>query len=689
MSKARDKSSQGSVRGDTAAHVWDSRERLDAVLRGIGDGITVQDTDGRLVYANDAAAQMVGYASAIDLLRAPAHDILGRFAIYDERGEAVPPADLPGRRVLDGAPHASARLRYRILATDEQRWSVVNATAVRDSLGAIEFVINIFHDDTQRRRADIAANQLAALVASSEDAIIGKSLDGVITSWNPAAERLFGYTAAEALGQPIVSLVPPVGADALPALFARLRAGERVAPLTTLRRRRDGSPVDVSMRVSPMRDGEDRLVGLSTIARDVTSRKRVMDGLRLLAAAGDILGSSLDYATTLASVAQIVVPHLADWCSVHVVEADAERPRQVALAHVDPAKVARVRELQEQFNFDYDDDSGLSCVIRTGTMSVVRDITDDMLAASARSPEHLAALRELGPTASMIVPLTARGRTFGAMSLAITESGRRLTDADVALAQELARRAGMAIDNARLLRNAEQAARAREDFLLTASHELKTPLTSVKGAAQLLGRYIARAPFDQERAEALATRLQQEVLRLEALVADLLDAARIQRGRLDLRPRRTDLAELARRAVERAVGTPVHMPNHTLTLDAPVPVVGDWDPARLAQVLDNLIVNALKYSPDGGEVVVRVHAEPPPGVALLSVADQGIGIGPADLPKLFQPFARADGVRETTGGTGLGLYITRQLVEAHGGTIEVASELGVGSRFSVRLPLRA
>ena len=242
----------------------------------------------------------------------------------------------------------------------------------------------------------------------------------------------------------------------------------------------------------------------------------------------------------------------------------------------------------------------------------------------------------------------------------------------------------MEAERARLL-EAEQAARVREEFLALASHELKTPLTTVKVYGQLLARHLHQPSPDYQRLDRFVQQIQEQIGRLETLVSDLLDASRIQRGRLELRLEDVDLAQLADQVMARFEVAPERTERHTVVIDTPEPVQGVWDRARLDQVLTNLISNALKYSPHGGEVKVAVrhddaHAE-------LIVSDQGIGIATSEHSGLFQPFRRGESAHLSASGTGLGLYITAQIVEQHGGTITLESEPAVGSVFTVRLPL--
>lgn len=234
---------------------------------------------------------------------------------------------------------------------------------------------------------------------------------------------------------------------------------------------------------------------------------------------------------------------------------------------------------------------------------------------------------------------------------------------------------------------AEEAVRVREQFLSIASHELKTPLTTLKVTLQLLDRQFRQPDPDRNRVETHLNRLWEQFDRLETLVEELLDASRIQQGRLELRPEPVDLVSLVEQVIDRFEYAPERKPEHQIVLEAPAAITGSWDPSRLDQVVTNLVSNALKYSPDGSEV--RVSLQQSDSHAMLVVSDQGIGIASEDRKRLFQPFVRSDVVRGSVSGTGLGLYITARIVEQHGGKIRVQSEQGDGSTFTVHFPLAA
>ncbi|HET8629925.1 MAG TPA: GAF domain-containing sensor histidine kinase [Thermomicrobiales bacterium] len=599
-----------------------------------------------------------------------------------------------------------------------------------------------------------------------------------------------------------------------------------------------------------------------------------VDRWRVLAEAGELLAASLDYATTLASVAQLAVPTLADWCGVDLVDADGAI-RRLALAHADPALLTRAQALRERYPDSPDGPTGVPLALRTGRAHLTAEITDEQLAAATRDADHLALLRDLAPRSAMIVPLVARGRTLGALTFILAGAAeRRYTPADLALAEGLARIAALAVDNARLYEEAQraaeeaqaqaarlalladasrafaeagldlpavldrvarqvvaslgdtcvirllsadgrwlepvavyhpdpearafgdamlaraperadeglngrvmrtgepvflpvvdqdafraaikpeyreyferfgtysvlivplrargrvlgvlsiaretpgrpytladqrlleelaeraavavengrlygeaqEAARARDAFLATVSHDLKSPLSTVKGSAQLLRRQAARgdAPDLARRVDDGAARIEATADKMAALIDELLDAARLAAGHgldLDLAP--TNLVALAAEAVA-AQGRDAGGRRVALET-ALTELTGRWDRARLERVLDNLLSNAVKYSRDGGAVTVRVDRDG--GGAVLAVRDAGVGIPAADLPRIFERFHRGGNVAGRIAGTGLGLAGAREIVERHGGTIEVDSREGAGTTVTVRLPL--
>ena len=249
-----------------------SRDQLDIILRGVADGVIAQDAYGHIFYSNDTAARMSGYQSAEAFVEAPVQETMSKFEVLDPEGHPFPLERLPGRRALRGE-EATEVIRFRILATGEERWSVVSATPVFDEEGRTRMVVTILRDITEQRRAEQERARLASIVESSEDAIISKTLDGTITSWNRGAQKIYGYSAQEIVGQSITTIVPPGRPDEIPKILEKLRRGEKIEHYDTVRVTKDGRLLNISLTVSPIRDSEGTVVGASTIARDVTERR--------------------------------------------------------------------------------------------------------------------------------------------------------------------------------------------------------------------------------------------------------------------------------------------------------------------------------------------------------------------------------------------------------------------------------
>ncbi len=518
--------------------------------------------------------------------------------------------------------------------------------------------------------ADFAARRLAAIVESSDDAIVSKDLNGIVTSWNAAAEKMFGYTAEQMIGRSIRTIIPADRQSEEDDVLARIREGIRVDHFETVRQRRDGSCLPISLTVSPIRDGTGKIVGASKIARDISEHKFLTERTAFLAELGKTLGASLDYESTLKTVASISVPLVADWCVIDLVEDG--RTRRVAVAHVDPLHV----EFEAPFAVD--------AAIRSGRPVFVSRVTDEMLVEAARDDtRRLESLRATALHSFMCAPLIASGRTLGAMTFATAESGRQFTERDALFMEDVAARAALSVDNARAYEEVRRASRMKDEFLATLSHELRTPLNAILGYVRMMqSGLIAR----EKQLKAIDT-IARNATSLTHIIEDVLDVSRIISGkiRLDLKP--VDVARVVQDAVEsvQPAATAKHVEVSVHADPGLEPVTGD--PERLQQLVWNLVSNAVKFTSRHGRVHVRVDR-----VAArvnITVTDTGVGIAPDFLPHIFERFRQADaGTTRTYGGLGLGLAITRHLVELHGGTIEATSEgLGRGATFRVSLPV--
>jgi signal transduction histidine kinase len=398
---------------------------------------------------------------------------------------------------------------------------------------------------------------------------------------------------------------------------------------------------------------------------------------RFLSEASRVLGESIDYEATLRTVARLAVPDMADWCVVDLLQEDGALGR-VAIEHRDPARRQLAEQLQQHYPARIDAPIGPWHVLRTGHTEYQVEALASFVEAAASEPERLRLLRGLGLNSYICVPLTARDRVLGTITL-FTEAGRTLAPDDVAMAEDLARRAAMAIDNARLYEQAQRAVRSRDEMLAIVSHDLRTPLSAIMmGAAVQLAT--APATEDGRRMRQRAEVFQRAAQYMSRLISDLTDIAQIDAGRLTIERAVHDPNALLREVAETLKPAATERGSRL-----EVQVVGDLTPVncdrdRIVQVLSNLVSNAIK----AGAPSITLRAEAHSNEIVFAVCDTGPGISPDDVAHLFDRYWR--GRTASYKGIGLGLAISRGIIDAHGGRCWVSSQVGVGTTFSFALP---
>ncbi len=401
-----------------------------------------------------------------------------------------------------------------------------------------------------------------------------------------------------------------------------------------------------------------------------------------LAEASIILSETLDYSETLSRLGDLCVRYLADWCIIDVMM-DGQLHR-IAGVHINPAKQPLLDTLVARYPALEGSLTPASEVLRTRQPRLYPDLSEEDIRARSGSEEHARLILALGTRSSIVVPLISRGNLLGVLTLVSGPGGRRYGVKEFELAQEVARRATLAYDNARLYQQAQEAIRVRDVFLLVAAHELRTPLTSLKLRISALLRLARAAPEQMVRADPLLRellRIDAQAERLRTLIDQLTDVSRIGTGRFDLMREEVDLCQVVQDVVKN-LREQLSRSGSLLEVQARCPAIGRWDRLRLEQVVTSLIGNAIKFG-EGRPLEVRI--EPGPDTARLVVQDHGIGFPGEAKARIFEKFERAVSERHY-GGLGIGLFIARQIVEAHGGTISVESTPGEGSTFTVVLP---
>jgi PAS domain S-box-containing protein len=515
-----------------------------------------------------------------------------------------------------------------------------------------------------------------AIIDLLHDGVLVLDLWQRVVSMNPAAERFVGMSVDAALGQPIGRVL----ADH-PQLLELSSAAEARIEISI------GQPASrqhYDLHCAPLSDWRGQLSGQIIMVHDVTQRKRGEDAHRFLAQASTLLASSLDYETTLATVAHLVVPFLADWCMVYIHGANETVDCATSIA-ADQAKQALADDLRLG---DSHIPSSHLRLPRTGQSQLIAEVSDADLIDLAADPRQLAVLHAIGLRSMITVPLIARGRLLGTLLVATIESGRSYCERDLVLAEDLAGRMALAVDNARLFEELHAADRAKSELLAHMSHEIRTPISGVLGMTDLL----METDLAAEQREFVET-IHTSGRALLAVVNGVLDFSKIEAGKLELELAPFDVQACVEEAIDMvAIMAAEKQLDLACIFDPALPARLIGDTTRLRQVLVNLLSNAIKFT-QAGDVFVTVSAR-----ALdenhhqlrFSVADTGVGIPSERLQDIFTPFSQLGAATyRRYGGTGLGLTISRRLVALMGGQIWVESQIDVGSTFSFTITVES
>jgi PAS domain S-box-containing protein len=754
-------------------------EVLRVTLASIGDGVITTDNDGRVTYLNAVAESLTGWTRE-EALRQPLDAV---FRIVNE--ETRLPVENPAVRALrEGVIVGLTNHTVLIRKDGSDRFIDDSAAPIRNDRGEVSGCVLVFRDISSRRRLEhMAASRLrdarllASIVESSDDAIVSKSLGGIIQSWNAGAERIFGYPASEAVGRHISLVIPPERIGEEDKIIASLRAGQRVEHFETERVRKDGRRIWVSLTISPIKDDQGQVVGASKIVRDITEQRHAAERERALlaeaVAANAKFRAFFDQGALFAGIVStdgtVVEPNRLSWegCG-YTREQIVGKPfwegpwwtpsaALVEQIKAGAAEAAAGKSYRAELPYYVADGSQRMADVVIGPIKddtgrvlflapMGTDITERKLAEAERekfvtlveNSTDFIGICDLAGVPTYVNPAGLKMAGLGSMAEAravhvrdffypedqsrmmddffptVVAKGHaeievrfrhfrtgearwmdykvlKLLDANgeaaafATVSQDVTERKALEDNLRRLAADLSEADRRKDEFLATLSHELRNPLAPLRNSLEILKRGNGQREFVPRALDTMERQLQQ----LVRLVDDLLDLSRITHNRIELRKGELDIASVIHQAVD-ASRPLAESAGHEIEVDVPPePMYVLADPVRMTQIVDNLLNNAFKYTPQGGKV--NVTARPQDNFAVVTVKDTGIGIPADKLESIFEMFTQLDrSLDRSQAGLGLGLTLVKRLVEAHGGTIEARSAgTGQGSEFIVRLPLMA
>jgi PAS domain S-box-containing protein len=667
----------------SAAQSLLSEAEFRRLLERLPAGAYMCDRDGLITYFNEQAATLWGRKPQIG---EPFDRFCGSFKLYSSDGSPVQHEDCWMAKALQTGQDFTGQEIVIERPDGTRRNALAHASPLRDETGQIVGAVNVLVDVTDRDRAEQTQRLLASIVESSDDAIVSKSLTGIIRSWNSGAQRIFGYTPEEVIGKPITIIIPPERQHEEEAILTRLRRGERVEHYDTIRVTKDGRRLDISLTISPIRDGNGNIVAFSKVARDITAKKHAEQVLVLLK---DELASQLadlqrlhHMSTRLSKTLDLKV--ILDETLRTATAIENTDMGMISLA--DPEEGALQLATSQGFEPDF-----LSLVQRAPSgvgaagvcfaekrRVVVEDSEIDPIFDEYRDAARLAGFRAVHST-----PLITRtGRLVGVLSTHF-RSPRKPTDRAMHLVDLCARQAVEFIENARLYSELQASNRSKDEFLAVLAHELRNPLAPIRNSLHILRLSGELSPAGEKIQEVM----ERQVDHLVRMVDDLLEVSRISRGKIELRRQPMELATAILNAVETSRPL-IDEAGHQLAISIPPqPLTLNADSVRLSQIIANLLNNSAKYTDPGGQIWLT--AQPEGEEVVISIRDTGIGIPRDKLNHVFDMFAQLQPAgRRTTGGLGIGLTLVKRLAEMHGGQVEASSDgAGKGSEFKIRLPL--
>jgi PAS domain S-box-containing protein len=633
------------------------------------------DSQGRILSYNKMAVKLWGREPEIGK-----DQWCGSWKIFDTDGTQIPLENGPMARVLK----TGEKIPLEEIAIQRPDGTIRNVlphpSPIFSPQGELLGAVNTLVDITDQKSGEVKQALLAAIIESSDDAIISKTLQGIITSFNRSAEQLFGYKESEVIGKSITVLIPTERLSEEDLIIGKIRKGEKVDHFETYRVTKSGQQVPISLTVSPVKDQNGVIIGASKIVRDITRQKeseeilqRYAENLEILNTVSKMVSEDMDVQGILQKVTDATTQLTGAGFGAFFYNTVDEKGESYMLYTLSGVE----REAFESFGMPRNTAVFHPTFSGEGIMRV-DDITKDPRYGQ-NDPHYGMPKGHLPVVSYLAVPVKAKsGAVIGGLFFGHPEPAK-FTAEHESLVDGIAAHAAVALDNAKLYEEVKQFNLKKDEFIGLASHELKTPMASISGYLQI----IERSPLDSERSKAFIQKVRQQVTKLSSLIADLLDVSKIQTGKLSFSFTKFDIISVLNEAVEM-----MQHSNDSHTIEwkpglATAIVVADQQ--RMEQVIINLLSNAIKYSPDGKNVIVSVSKGD--NTIKVSVRDFGIGIDKKHQEQIFSRFYRVENLAAHMSGLGIGLYISHEIIARHNGELKVVSQPGEGSTFSFEIPV--
>ncbi|MFS2186593.1 PAS domain S-box protein [Mucilaginibacter sp. Mucisp84] len=641
---------------------------LTAIFEGMEDAVLSHDLDYIILNCNPAAEKMFGCPAPVLL----GQNILTLIPESVRREQlAILERVWSGERINHLYTVRSSKLQIDFPVS-------LTISPIRDEQGEVIGASHIMRDVTHERETEEKRGMLAAIVENSDDAIISKTLNGIITTWNGGAEKIFGYQERETIGKHISILIPRDRLSEEDVIIENIRSGNKVDHFQTVRLHKNGSAIDISLTVSPVKDRHGTIIGASKIARDITAAKKAetairhqAEKLKILNTIGKVISEKLDTESILQKVTDATTQITGAAFGAffyNTINQDGEAYMLYSLS-------GAPKEAFENFGMPRNTAVFHRTFSGEGVLRV-DDITKDPRYGQ-NAPHFGMPGGHLPVVSYLAVPvISSSGNVIGGLFFGHPEAGVFMQEHED-IVVSLASQAAVALDNSRLFTEVKELSQKKDEFIALASHELKTPLTSMSGFLQLLERKVidVNRPF--------VAKAITQLKKLNALINDLFDISKIQSGKLQFYFEEFDFTGLIKENLE---AIREGYTSHEIYFDESGEMILEGDKMRLDQVLTNLVTNAIKYSPESDRI--EVSAKRSETEIQVSVKDYGMGINEENISHIFSQFYRAKDVNRSITGLGLGLYITKEIIERHGGRIWVESEPRMGSTFFFVLPLK-